>query len=58
MVDRMVYPSQVSDLISAIIIYLCGFSLFFKYAMAKHAASKAEKNNANAEETNKEGGEN
>ena len=28
--DKVVYPSQISDLISAIIIYLCGFVLFFK----------------------------
>lgn len=29
-VDKMVYCSQISDLISAIIIYFCGFVLFFK----------------------------
>ncbi|MCR5670803.1 MAG: ABC transporter permease [Butyrivibrio sp.] len=28
--DKNVYPSQISDFISAIIIYLCGFVLFFK----------------------------
>ncbi len=28
--DKAVYPSQISDLISSIIIYLCGFVLFFK----------------------------
>lgn len=28
--DKVVYPSQISDLISAIIIYLCAFVLFFK----------------------------
>ncbi len=31
--DKQVYPSQVSDLISAIIIYLCGFVLFFKHCL-------------------------
>lgn len=29
------YPTQVSDLIVAIIIYLCAFSLFIKYLMSK-----------------------
>ena len=28
--DKAVYPSQISDLIIALIIYLCGFVLFFK----------------------------
>lgn len=28
--DKVIYPSQISDLISAIIIYLCAFVLFFK----------------------------
>ena len=27
------YSAQISDLISALIIYLCGFVLFFKYAL-------------------------
>ncbi|MBR3734488.1 MAG: ABC transporter permease [Lachnospiraceae bacterium] len=31
--DKNIYPSQISDLISAIIIYLCGFVLFFKMYM-------------------------
>ena len=31
--DKQIYPSQVSDLISAIIIYLCGFVLFFKHCI-------------------------
>jgi len=39
-IDMSVYPSQISDLISAIIIYLCGFVLFFKLAMNKRAAGK------------------
>ena len=33
LIDKSVYPSQISDLISSIIIYLCGFVLFFKFAM-------------------------
>ena len=32
-VDKTMYSSQISDLISSIIIYLCGFVLFIKYAM-------------------------
>lgn len=32
-VDKSMYCSQISDLISAIIIYLCGFVLFLKYLM-------------------------
>ena len=32
-VDKMVYCSQISDLIAAIIIYFCGFVLFFKHCM-------------------------
>lgn len=34
-VDKMVYCAQISDLISAIIIYFCGFVLFFKYCMSR-----------------------
>ncbi len=32
-VDKSMYCSQISDLISSIIIYLCGFVLFMKYFM-------------------------
>ena len=32
-VDRSMYCSQISDLISSFIIYLCGFVLFIKYIM-------------------------
>ena len=38
--DKSIYPSQISDLISAIIIYLCGFVLFFKFTMNKRLASR------------------
>ena len=31
LIDRMLYPSQISDLMSGIIIYLCGFTLIFKH---------------------------
>ena len=49
-VDKTMYCSQISDLISAIIIYLCGFVLFFKYFMntriAKSEERKAEREKA------------
>lgn len=32
-VDKTMYSAQISDLISALIIYLCGFVLFFKVFM-------------------------
>ena len=40
-VDKTMYCAQISDLISALIIYLCGFVLFMKYAM-NSAISKRE----------------
>ncbi len=41
--DKNVYPSQISDFISAIIIYLCGFVLFFKLYLNGYLRRKAEK---------------
>ncbi len=43
MIDRMVYPSQISDLISAIIIYLCGFVGIIKMAMNTLGTKRMEK---------------
>ena len=37
-VDMTMYCSQISDLLSAIIIYLCGFTAFLKIAMNKGIA--------------------
>lgn len=34
-VDKMIYCSQISDLIAAIIIYFCSFVLFFKQCMSR-----------------------
>lgn len=51
-VDKTMYCAQVSDFISAIIIYLCGFVLFVKMAMNKSIAKHEEKKAA----TNEEGG--
>ncbi len=42
-VDKTMYCSQISDLISSVIIYLCGFVLFFRQFMNQRAARKEEK---------------
>ena len=42
-VDLTMYSSQISDLISSLIIYLCGFVLFIKYAMNKGIAKREER---------------
>ena len=42
-VDKSMYCAQISDLISSIISYLCGFVLFMKYAMNTAIAKREEK---------------
>ncbi len=42
-VDKTMYSSQISDLISSLIIYLCGFVLFIKYAINMGIARSEEK---------------
>ena len=42
-VDKTMYCAQISDLISAIIIYLCGFVLFMKHAMNVGIVKREEK---------------
>ena len=42
-VDKTMYCAQISDLISAIIIYLCGFVMFMKYAMNAAISKREEK---------------
>ncbi|MBE6910267.1 MAG: ABC transporter permease [Ruminococcaceae bacterium] len=42
-VDKTMYSSQISDLISSLIIYLCGFVLFIKYAINMGIAKSEEK---------------
>ena len=42
-VDKTMYCAQISDLISALIIYLCGFVLFMKYAMNSAISRREEK---------------
>ena len=59
-VDLSHYCAQIADFISAVIIYLCGFVLFFKTIMNKWLNKSEEKKivraRAAAEEANKEGG--
>lgn len=47
LINKSVYSSQISDLISSIIIYLCGFVLFLKM-MLNNILAKKEKETANA----------
>lgn len=42
-VDKSLYCSQISDLITSIIIYMCGFVLFLKTAMNNAAARREER---------------
>jgi len=42
-VDKTMYSSQISDLISSIIIYLCGFVLFLKTAINRGLAKSDER---------------
>ena len=42
-VDKTMYCAQISDLISAFIIYLCGFVLFFKLKLNRYLDRRDEK---------------
>ena len=42
-VDKTMYSAQISDFISALIIYLCGFVLFFKSALNRWLDRRDEK---------------
>jgi len=46
-VDKTMYSSQISDLISSIIIYLCGFVGFFRYFFNTQLAKRS-KDTANS----------
>ena len=48
-VDKSMYCTQISDLMIAFIIYLCGFVLFFKIWLNKFLAKRDEKMVAKAE---------
>lgn len=41
--DKSMYDAQMSELISSIIIYLCGFVMFMKFALNKALAAREEK---------------
>ena len=56
-VDKSLYCSQISDLISAIIIYLCSFVLFFKTVLSSWIARHEEKNARKAARAAGKGGE-
>ena len=53
-VDKMVYCSQISDLIAAIIIYFCGFVLLFKHVMRTRIRKTEDKK---VKSVDKKGGE-
>ena len=56
--DLQVYCSQISSLISSLIIYLCAFVIFFKAFLQKQIAKSDEMKAAAAKAAeNKEGGE-
>ena len=55
-VDKTTYSAQISDFISALIIYLCGFVLFFKFALNNWLDRREEKKAARAAESAEEGG--
>ena len=55
-VDKSMYSSQISDLISSLIIYLCGFVLFIKYAINTGIAKREEKQKKLAEKAAAEKG--
>ena len=56
-VDKTMYSSQISDLISSLIIYLCGFVLFIKYAINTGIAKREEKRKKLAQAAAEKGGD-
>ena len=57
LINKSVYPSQISDLISSIIIYLCGFVLFFKFALNNWIAKGEKKKEEKLGQSKTEGGD-
>ena len=55
-VDKTMYSAQISDLISSLIIYLCGFVLFFKTSLTAWLDRRAEQPGG-AKAENGEGGD-
>jgi simple sugar transport system permease protein len=56
-VDKTMYCSQISDLISSLIIYLCGFVLFIKYAINTGLAKSDERAKTKKSATAMKGGD-
>ena len=56
-VDLQVYSSQISSLISSLIIYLCAFVAFFKYILQERIRKKDEKAAALKAAQEEEGGD-
>ena len=54
--DKNIYPSQISDLISSIIIYLCGFVLFFRTLIIERRRKAESITGLSAENSAKEEG--
>ena len=54
-VDKALYCSQISDLISSLIIYLCAFVLFLKTTMTQMIARHEERKQAKSESAQKGG---
>ena len=55
-VDKTMYSAQISDLISSLIIYLCGFVLFFKVSMTGWLDRREEKRRAKEDASGSEEG--
>ena len=55
-VDKTMYSAQISDLISALIIYLCGFVLFFKVSMNGWLDRREEKRRTKKDQSGSEEG--
>lgn len=53
-VDKTMYSAQISDFISSLIIYLCGFVLFFKLTLNRYLDRRDEKHK---KQTAQEGGD-
>lgn len=49
LIDKNLYPSQVCDLITAIIIYFCGFVLFFRSFLNRRSSRNDTNSNAVSE---------
>lgn len=55
-VDKTMYSAQISDFISALIIYLCGFVLFFKFTLNRWLDRRDEKRTKAAQADPQKGG--